>query len=372
MDKKRALLLGGTGAMGVCLQTLLADRFDVTVTTRKKRESTATATFVTGNAKDIDFLQDILKEKWDAILDFMVYSTEEFRKRIHLFLDATDQYVFFSSARVFADAGQTPITEDSPRLLDTIKDNAYLATDEYALAKARQEDMLCNCGKNNWTIVRPTLTYNRNKLQLGAYEKENWLYRVVHGRSLVFSNDMLHVTCTMSHGDDVAKGIASITGNPEALGQAYNIMAPESITWSEVLEVYLQVLERRMGNRPNVVMTEKCTNLKISGSKYKLKYGRYFNRYYDSSKIRHVVDNTNWVTANEGLASCLNEFLSSPVFGKIDWRKEALIDRAAKERTPLSEIKGNYNKFTYICYRYKLQSLYALVEKIIKVRKKRK
>lgn len=365
MDKKRALLLGGTGAMGVRLQALLADRFAVTVTSRSERESTAAVTFVKGNAKDTRFLKEILAEKWDVIVDFMVYSTGQFQKRVELFLNATDQYVYFSSARVFADAGENRICEESPRLLDTVDDQDYLATDEYALAKARQEDILTGSGRTNWTIVRPTLTYNTSKLQLGAYEKENWLYRALKGRSIVFSKDLLDITSTMSHGDDVAQGVAALAGRPEALGQSYNIMGVKTITWAEVLGVYLDVLEKHLGKRPNVVITERCTNLQLPSAQYKLKYGRYFHRYYDSSKIGSFVDNTQWVAAREGLAQCLTDFLAAPRFGKPDWRKEALIDRAAKEKTPLSEIKGSYNRFTYICYKYNLRWLHALAEKAI-------
>ena len=370
MNKKRALLLGGTGAMGVRLQALLADRFTVTVTSRSDRESTATVTFVKGNAKDTGFLKEILTEKWDVIIDFMVYSTEEFQKRIHSFLDATDQYVYFSSARVFADLGEDRICEESPRLLDTVDDEDYLATDEYALAKARQEDILTGSGRKNWTIVRPTLTYNTTKLQLGAYEKENWLYRALQGRSIVFSKDLLDVTSTMSHGDDVAQGIAALAGKPEALGQTYNIMGVKTVKWSEVLGVYLDVLEKHLGKRPNVVITEQCTNLQIPSAKYKLQYGRFFHRYYDSSKIGSLVDNTQWVAAQEGLERCLSEFLETPRFGTVDWRKEALIDRAAKEKTPLSEIKGSYHKFTYICYKYNMRWLHDLSKKAIKMIKK--
>lgn len=369
MSKKRALLLGGTGAMGMRLQSLLTEKFEVVVTTRTKRESTDDVCFIQGNAKDVNFLKKVLVEKWDVIVDFMVYSTKDFDKRIDLLLDATDQYVYLSSARVYADAGCNRLCENSPRLLDVVREEAYLATDEYALSKARQENMLFTSGRKNWTVIRPTLTYNKSKLQLGAYEKENWLYRALHGRSIVFSKDMMDVTFVMCHGDDVAQGIAAVVGNPKAFGEIYNVMGEENITWSEVLEIYLGVLKNYKKITPKVIFTEKCTNLTVPGSEYKLKYGRYLNRFYDSSKIRAFVDNTKWRKADEGLASALTEFLNHPVFGKIDWRKEALIDKVAKEKTPLSEIKGHYNKFTYFCYRYGLERLHTLAEKIIKIKK---
>lgn len=64
------------------------------------------------------------------------------------------------------------ITEESPRLLNTVDDQGCLATDEYALSKARCEDMLFGGGRSNWTIIRLAITYDGvvGRLQLGVYE----------------------------------------------------------------------------------------------------------------------------------------------------------------------------------------------------------
>ena len=70
----------------------------------------------------------------------MIWSTSDFDKCYEALLAATDQYIYMSSYRVYADSPL--ITEDSPRLLDVSDDPEYLATDEYALAKARCENLL--------------------------------------------------------------------------------------------------------------------------------------------------------------------------------------------------------------------------------------
>lgn len=117
-----------------------------------------------GSAKDILFIRELCQKHWDAIIDFMVYSVEELEERIDLLLAATNQYVFISSARVYADAPL--ISENSPRLLDVCRDKEYIATNEYAIAKAK--NVLFNSKYKNWTIVRPSLTYAENRLQLGV------------------------------------------------------------------------------------------------------------------------------------------------------------------------------------------------------------
>lgn len=148
------LILGGTGAMGKYLTQLLADRSRIVVTTRKKRTSLGNVSYIQGDAHDLCFLKLLLNDNFDVIIDFMGYTTDEFRKRFLLLLDSCKQYMFLSSARVYSGVDGL-ITEETPRLLDVCMDEEYLATDEYALAKARQEDMLKNSERNNWTIIRP-------------------------------------------------------------------------------------------------------------------------------------------------------------------------------------------------------------------------
>lgn len=110
----------------------------------------------------------------------MVYSTEELKAKLPMLLNNTKQYFFFSSSRCYAKTDGR-ITEESPRLVDTCTDAEYLSTDEYGLAKGREENLLIQSGENNWTIIRPYITYNTYRIQLGVYEKENWLRFEVSG-----------------------------------------------------------------------------------------------------------------------------------------------------------------------------------------------
>lgn len=95
------LILGGTGAMGKFLVKRLSASYHVCVTSRKVHKSTDNVTYYQGDAHNDNFLKSILKnEKWLAIIDFMHYGTEEFKKRYQLLLANTAQYVFLSSSRV--------------------------------------------------------------------------------------------------------------------------------------------------------------------------------------------------------------------------------------------------------------------------------
>ena len=238
------LLLGGTGAMGVPLVNLLSGRKDVTlyVTSRSVKESKGNVNYIKGNAKDYSFLESLLNKRYDAIIDFLVYASEDFKKRLPFILEHTDQYFFFSSARCYAEYSGL-ITEESPRLVDVCKDEVYLATDEYGLAKGREENILRSCVSKNWTIIRPYITYNSNRIQLGVYEKENWLKRALEGRTVVFPSDIADSITSLTYGPDVAKVITLLIGNEKAYGETFHITTDETHTWREICEFYVSEIE---------------------------------------------------------------------------------------------------------------------------------
>lgn len=348
----RILILGGTGAMGSHLVTLLSDQGDeVLVTSRRHRESNRLVQYIVGDAKDLNFLNKILKKQWDSIIDFMIYSEDEFRERVDQLLESTSQYVFMSSARVYNNCAGF-ITEKTRRLLDSTSDQEFLATSEYSLLKARQENILLSSNKKNWTIVRPYITYSENRLQLGNLEKENWLYRALKGRTIVFSEDMMNQYTTLTYGLDVSRGIMKIINCKSSLGESYHITNKESYKWSDVLKIYSDLIEDKTGKRPKVLLQSLDEFLVWNPGKYQIIYDRLFDRRFDNKKIGELIDTNEFVELSRGIYLCLNEFLIDSEFHCIDWKSEAIQDKFTGERTLLREIKGYKQKLKYIIYRY--------------------
>ncbi len=340
----RILLLGGTGAMGVHLAILLSKQGnDVFVTTRMDRMNNAGVIYLKGNAHDLSFIEETLREGWDAVVDFMVYHTDEFAKRVDLLLRYTNQYLYLSSARVFANE-DAYITERSPRLLDVASDTDYLITDEYALSKARQEDILRASGYKNWTIVRPYITFSDIRLQLGVYEKEQWLYRALRGRAIVFSKDIMSHYTTLTYGEDVAQGIAGLIGNEKALGEDFNIVTAKSLTWQEVLDLYVRTIEECTGKRPVVVYTDTCLNLLFKQTQYQVKYCRLFDRKFDNQKIMSMVPCLYFSDSMYALEKCLRTFLEKPVFNLFGGGSEALLDKVSGDLVPFHEF-GDFKRY---------------------------
>lgn len=347
----KILILGGTGAMGSYLVSHLSKQYDCYVTTRQQLVSKSpNIHYIQGNAHEETFLFKLLDKEWYAIIDFMIYTTADFKKLINRFLGATSQYVYISSARVYSNVDSV-ITEQSPRLIDSCTDDVYLSTDEYALAKGRQENMLFNSGNNNWTIIRPYITYSDYRLQLGPMEKEHWLYRALQGRPIVMPRDISEKTTTLTFGNDVASGIASIIGKDDAKGQAFHITCPHSLKWKDVAEIYSDALSSIVKCRVPICYVDRWTK-RLGGGMYQVKYDRLYDRQFDSSKIAKFVDVNSFIPVTDGLTHCLRNFCNHPSFHPISFASEGYKDRLCLCRTPFGEIRDIKNKIKYFLTRY--------------------
>ena len=284
---KKVLVLGGTGAMGIYLvPELAAMGYEVKVISWDDVVSdNPLITYVKANGKDIDCVKELLKEKFDAVVDFMIYPGNDFNERYDLFLQNTGHYIYLSSYRIYAD--DNPITEDSPRLLDVSTDQEFLATDDYSLYKARGEDVLQSSKYDNWTIIRPAITYSQRRFQLVTLEANNLVGRALQGLPVILPKEALSVQATMSWAGDVAKLISRLVLNTKAYRDRFTVATAEHHTWGEIAEYYKELI----GLEYVAVDTEDYLQVRDKGAlyaKFQLAYDRMFNRVIDNSKVLKV------------------------------------------------------------------------------------
>lgn len=336
MTRRRVLVLGGTGAMGVYLvPQLLEHGYGVDVTSRSDRASeNDNLHYIKGDAHDTSFLADILKSgSYDAIVDFMGYQTDEFRARHNLLVHSCQHYVFISSYRVFADSDI--ITENSPRLLDVSNDTEYLATDDYALTKARQEDMLRSSNLKNWTIIRPAITYSQTRFQLATMEADTLLWRGLQNLPVVIPKAMMGKTTTLTWAGDVARIISKLVLNKDAYGEDYNVATHEHHTWREVANIYSEVLGLK------VVEVEVDEYIEAMGGghvSYQVWYDRMFNRKLDCSKVLAITGENadGFMKLEDGLRQELKKYVKSPVYSReINYARQAKFDKLTNTRVDL-------------------------------------
>jgi len=364
---EKILILGGTGAMGKHLvEKLAGSDYLVYVTSREEHASIGNVIYLKGNAKELSFLLPLLKmEHFHSIFNFMTYTTEQFKEVVKSLLEATDHYFFLSSSRVYADS-EEPLSETSPRLLDKIEDSEYLTTDNYALAKARQEDTLRQSGLNNWTIIRPYLTYSETRLQLGFFEQNTWLLRALEGKTIVFSRDLAEKYTTLTYGADIAEALCRLIGKKEALGEILQITCCQSLKWGDILSIYTDELRKITGKEVKVKMLETAPINIIPTEKWTYKYDRLFNRRFKSGKIESILGTTlTFTSPEEGLRKCIREFVKKPNVKGYSWRIEAQLDKLTGENIPPHTIITRRQHLLYLSYRY-------LSPSVIKVQKNMK
>ena len=288
MNGKKALVLGGTGAMGVYLVPELASLgYEVRVVSLDSVVSdNPRIAYVKADAKSIDYLRELLKETFDVVVDFMLYSTEQFRERYGILLQHTDHYIFLSSYRVY-DGSVVPITEgETPRLLDVSENGEFLSTDDYSLTKARQEDILQNSGYDNWTIVRPAITYSKYRFQLVTLEAPVVVARALKGLPVVLPGEALSVQATMSWAGDVAKMFSRLLLNPAAWRECFTLATAEHRTWGEIAEYYREIIGLKYVAADTMDYLNIINNAPLA--RYQLAYDRLFQRVVDNSKVLRV------------------------------------------------------------------------------------
>lgn len=339
----KALLLGGTGAIGGYLQEeLAAAGWEALVTSRSARVSRKNVSFVLGNAQDLGFLEDVLDGRFDAVVDFMTWPQDKFTRAIKLILSSTARYVFLSSYRVFADA--PVLTEGSPRLLEVCPDEKYRAGDEYAIKKAREEDILRRSGRKNWTIVRPAITFSgegSGRFQLGTYEKDIWLWRALNGRPIPVVPEMMEKQCTLTWAGDVAKMIARLICSPEAAGEAFNVSTAQHQSWGEVLGFYRVVLPIETYPVTLEQYESHCGGaLKEYGYIPQVRYDRMLNRVLDNAKVLSAcgLDQSDLAEISEVLPRELCRYVEAAPRFDVHPAIQGRLDRIIGSNMALSEI----------------------------------
>ena len=283
---KKVLVLGSTGAMGQYLVPYLAEMgyYVTAVSLEDEMPYNDHVTCVKGNAMDKGFLTSLLEEKFDGIVDFMIYSKRNFPQYYQLFLDNTDHYIFLSSCRVYANE-ETPIKETTVRLLDVSTDEKFVGSNDYSIHKAKAENILMLSDYKNWTIVRPATTFSKMRYQLVTLEAVNNVGRAMKGKKVVLPAQAKNIPATLCWAGDVSKMIAKLLFNEDAKKETFNVCSSEYRTWSEIAEYYHDIAGLE------AVWVDKEDYLKILdpnmslSCRWQLEYARMFNRITDNSKV---------------------------------------------------------------------------------------
>jgi nucleoside-diphosphate-sugar epimerase len=230
----RVLFIGGTGLISSACTRLAVERgVELCLLNRGGHPERALgATTIVADLRDEAAVDRALAgRRFDAVVDWIAFTPTDIERDLRLFADRADQFVFISSASAY----QKPLagwllSEDTPLA------NPFW---DYARNKIACEERLMRAFREDGfpvTIIRPSLTYGDTQVPLAVNSWERpytAIARMRRGKPLVVPGDGTSLW-TITHNSDFAKGFVGLLGRPEAIGEVFNIMSDEVLTWDEI------------------------------------------------------------------------------------------------------------------------------------------
>jgi nucleoside-diphosphate-sugar epimerase len=224
----RILFIGGTGNISTDCAALLHQReHEISVVTRGNAPVPPEYRSIRADRKNLDAMHRALDGVTvDIVINFLGYDLPEIETDYALFAGKIRQYIFISTAMVYAKPHrQLPITEESPL------GNPYSV---YAKNKLRCEEWLLKADELPVTIVRPSHTYCKRWIPNQISSAGYWFAaRLDRGEPVFVANDGEN-PWTLIATTDFAVGLAGLVGNDKAIGERFHITSDEALTWNQI------------------------------------------------------------------------------------------------------------------------------------------
>jgi nucleoside-diphosphate-sugar epimerase len=227
----KILFIGGTGNISTDCAALLHQRgHEISVVTRGRSRVRLAYHSIVADRKDLEAMRKALDGVTaDVVINFLGYELSDVETDHALFAGKVSQYIFISTAMVYAKPHrQLPITEASP-LGNPFSDYAKKKLEcEAWLLERRAADAF------PVTIVRPSHTYSKRWIPNTVSSAGYWFAaRLEQGKPVFVANDGENVW-TLTATSDFAVGLAGLVGNEKALGESFHITSDEALTWNQI------------------------------------------------------------------------------------------------------------------------------------------
>lgn len=317
----KVLFIGGTGIISsACSPLAINSGIDLFLLNRGKsaRGVPEGANVLLGDIRDPQSALNALGDhKFDAVVDWIAFTTDHIQRDIDLFRERTKQFVFISSASAYqTPASNLPIRESTPL------DNPHW---EYSRNKIACEEMLMRAYRDekfSITIVRPSHTYDKTLLPFN--HGYTIFKRMLDGKPVVVHGDGSSLW-TLTHHADFAKGFVPLLGHSGAIGEAIHITSDEWLTWNQIYDIVAEKagVEAKKVHVPSdaIAKVDKGWGDSLLGDKTN-------SSIFDNSKIKSLVPGfACTIPFSRGAEEIVNYYLEDPSRGRIEPEKDALEDK---------------------------------------------
>ena len=325
----KILLIGGTGTISSAItRQLAAEGHDLWLLNRGNRRDEVPEG-VTQVIADINDEAIVLKlidgQLFDAVCEFIGFVPEQVERDIRLFKGRTRQYVYISSASAYNKPVRSHVITEGTALA-----NPYW---QYSRNKIACERILMDAYRNESfpvTIVRPSHTYCERGIPLSVHgTKGSWqvVKRMMEGKPVIVQGDGSSLW-TLTWNEDFARGFIGLLGNPKAIGEAYQIMSDESITWNQVYHCVANALDVKF--KPYYVSSEFLAAVAPKSYDFtgNLLGDKSATVVFDCSKLKRAVPGfCATMRFDQGVRHCVDYLMKHPELQVEDPEFDAWCDR---------------------------------------------
>jgi len=250
-ERKHILVIGGSYFIGRSFVELFSETHDAELFVMNRGNlplNRAGVTEIRADRRNAQQLGAALgMRRWDGIVDFCGYSPDDIRALVpFLSRSGAGHYIFISSAAVYAPTFDLPVKEDGAKL-DGPQPHLGPAS-EYGFNKYLAETEViqgCRSAGIPYTILRPTIVY-------GPYNyapRERYFFDLILSGSPVVIPESDLPLFQFVYVNDIATVIASCMGNAVAFSRAYNLSAPELISYGRLVDLLGRIIGKTVNIR---------------------------------------------------------------------------------------------------------------------------
>jgi nucleoside-diphosphate-sugar epimerase len=213
----RILIMGGTRFIGVYLTRILLEQgHEITLFNRGNKPVPAAVEQILGDRTNpVDLKEKLTGKDFDAIFDNNGRELSDTQPLAEIFQGRVEHFVYMSSAGVYLKSDQMPHLESDP-VDPKSRHKGKHDTETYLAAQ-----------KLPFTSIRPTYIYGPQNYN----DLEAWFFdRIVRDRPIPIPSHGQHFT-QFGHVQDLAQAMANVLGNPQAIGQIYNVSGDRFVTF---------------------------------------------------------------------------------------------------------------------------------------------
>ena len=326
---KKILLIGGTGTISSAITRQLAEGgHELWLLNRGNRKNEVPAN-VRQVICDINDEAEVMRqtgaEVFDAVCEFIGFLPSQVERDIRLFTGRTRQYVYISSASAYNKPAASHVITEGTTLA-----NPYW---EYSRNKIACEELLMRTYRETGfpvTIVRPSHTYCERGVPVSVHgPKGSWqvLKRMMEGKPVLVQGDGSSLW-TLTWNEDFARGFIGLLGNPKAIGEAFQIMSDEQLTWNQVYQSVANALGVTF--KPYYVSSEFLAAVSPKAYDFtgNLLGDKSVTVVFDCTKLKRAVPGFCATTRfDEGVRRCVAYLQSHPELQEEDPEFDAWCDR---------------------------------------------